>query len=104
LTVLTRRDMWINSFHVVCGALVLTTSLVITLRSWRARFAPPVLVGSDLRVGPSELRVGPSDGHVGAATHSDPALPSAPRESTHEGGARRRRLLSARGRRTSVLV
>jgi len=58
LTVLTRRDMWINSFHVVCGALVLTTSLVITLRSWRAKFAPPVLVGSDLRVGPSDLRVG----------------------------------------------
>src|SRR5437667_176332 len=39
-TVLTRRDIWINSLHVVCGALVLTTSLVLTLRSWRARFAP----------------------------------------------------------------
>jgi cytochrome c oxidase assembly protein subunit 15 len=39
LTVLTARDVWINSFHVVCGALVLTTSLVITLRSWRVKFA-----------------------------------------------------------------
>ena len=39
LTVLSRRDVWINSVHVVCGALVLTTSLVITLRSWRVRFA-----------------------------------------------------------------
>ena len=39
LTVLSRRDPWINSFHVVCGALVLTTSLVITLRSWRGTFA-----------------------------------------------------------------
>ena len=39
LTVLSRRDPWINSFHVVCGALVLTTSLVITLRSWRGSFA-----------------------------------------------------------------
>ena len=39
LTVLTRRDVWINSLHVVCGALVLTTSLVLTLRSWRVRFA-----------------------------------------------------------------
>src|SRR5205814_3984172 len=29
LTVLSRRDMWINSVHVVCGALVLTTSLVL---------------------------------------------------------------------------
>jgi len=38
-TVLTRRDVWINSLHVVCGALVLTTSLVLTLRTWRGRFA-----------------------------------------------------------------
>lgn len=39
LTVLTRRNVWINSLHVVGGALVLTTSLVITLRTWRVRFA-----------------------------------------------------------------
>ena len=39
LTVLSPRNPWINSFHVVCGALVLTTSLVLTLRSWRVRFA-----------------------------------------------------------------
>jgi cytochrome c oxidase assembly protein subunit 15 len=38
LTVLSGRDVWINSFHVVCGALVLTTSLVLTLRSWHVRF------------------------------------------------------------------
>src|SRR6266850_561606 len=38
LTVLSRRDVWINSFHVVCGAMVLTTSLVLTLRTWRAQF------------------------------------------------------------------
>jgi len=38
LTVLTRRNVTINSLHVVCGALVLTTSLVITLRSWRVKF------------------------------------------------------------------
>ncbi len=38
LTVLSKRDIWINSVHVVCGALVLTTSLVLTLRTWRARF------------------------------------------------------------------
>ena len=41
LTVLSRRDPWINSFHVVCGAMVLTTSLVLTLRSWRGSFARP---------------------------------------------------------------
>ena len=39
LTVLTRRNVWINSVHVVGGALVLATSLVITLRSWRPKFA-----------------------------------------------------------------
>jgi heme a synthase len=39
LTILTRRDVAINSAHVVCGALVLTTSLVLTLRAWRVRFA-----------------------------------------------------------------
>jgi cytochrome c oxidase assembly protein subunit 15 len=39
LTVLSRRDVSINSAHVVCGALVLTTSLVLTLRSWRVKFA-----------------------------------------------------------------
>ena len=38
LTVLSRRDILINSLHVVCGALVLTTSLVLTLRSWRGMF------------------------------------------------------------------
>ena len=39
LTVLSLRNPWINSFHVVGGALVLTTSLVLTLRSWRVRFS-----------------------------------------------------------------
>jgi len=42
LTVLSRRDPWINSVHVVCGAMVLTTSLVLTLRSWRGSFAVDV--------------------------------------------------------------
>jgi cytochrome c oxidase assembly protein subunit 15 len=39
LTVLSRRAVWINSLHVVNGALVLTTSLVLTLRTWRVKFA-----------------------------------------------------------------
>jgi cytochrome c oxidase assembly protein subunit 15 len=39
LTVLSQRQVLINSLHVVCGALVLTTSLVITLRSWQVRIA-----------------------------------------------------------------
>ena len=46
-TVLTRRDVWINSVHVVCGALVLTASLVLTLRTWRLRFAETVRLKPD---------------------------------------------------------
>jgi cytochrome c oxidase assembly protein subunit 15 len=41
LTILSQRAVWINSLHVVCGALVLTTSLVLTLRTWRVKFAVP---------------------------------------------------------------
>ena len=41
LTVLTRRNVWINSVHLVCGAIVLATSIVITLRSWRSGFEAP---------------------------------------------------------------
>ena len=40
-TVLSKRDIWINSLHVVGGALVLTTSLVITLRAYRVKFTAP---------------------------------------------------------------
>src|SRR5258706_925746 len=47
LTVLSKRDVWINSVHVVCGALVLTTSLVLTLRTWRAKFAADVRLKAD---------------------------------------------------------
>jgi cytochrome c oxidase assembly protein subunit 15 len=39
LTVLSRLNVVLNSTHVVCGALVLTTSLVLTLRTWRGRFS-----------------------------------------------------------------
>jgi heme a synthase len=41
LTVLSRLNIAVNSAHVVCGALVLATSLVLTLRSWRIRFEDP---------------------------------------------------------------
>jgi cytochrome c oxidase assembly protein subunit 15 len=37
-TVLSGRAVWINSLHVVGGALVLATSLVVTLRAWRVKF------------------------------------------------------------------
>jgi cytochrome c oxidase assembly protein subunit 15 len=46
LTVLSQRAVWINSLHVVCGALVLTTSLVLTLRTWRVKFGDAATYGS----------------------------------------------------------
>lgn len=49
LTILSRRDVWINSAHVVVGALVLATSLVLSLRSWRLAFrAAPTEVGAEI--------------------------------------------------------
>jgi cytochrome c oxidase assembly protein subunit 15 len=59
LTVLSRRDVAINSAHVVCGALVLATSLVITLRSWRVRFAE---VGLKLDTTTVGVRISPPAG------------------------------------------
>jgi len=59
LTVLSRRNVAINSAHVVCGALVLATSLVITLRSWRARFAEVRLKPDTTPVG---VRISPPAG------------------------------------------
>ena len=62
LTVLSRRDPWINSFHVVCGAMVLTTSLVLTLRTWRTWFIgatvprePDIAVALRANVGSARL-------------------------------------------------
>ena len=52
LTVLSGRDPWINSFHVVCGAMVLATSLVLTLRTWRSAIANCGLrIADSLRIG-----------------------------------------------------
>ena len=47
LTVLSQRDIWINSVHLVCGALVLATSIVITLRSWHGRITEQVRLKPD---------------------------------------------------------
>src|SRR5258705_6606156 len=46
LTVLSQKQFIINSLHVVNGALVLVTSLVLTLRAHRARFAGSDNAGS----------------------------------------------------------
>jgi len=58
-TVLSRRAVWINSLHVVCGAMVLTTSLVLTLRSWRVKFAAKVRLSTGpAKAGPHVRGVG----------------------------------------------
>jgi len=61
LTVLSRRNVAINSAHVVCGALVLATSLVITLRSWRVRFAE-----AGLKAGTTSVVVAASERRLAA--------------------------------------
>jgi cytochrome c oxidase assembly protein subunit 15 len=73
LTVLSRRDPWINSFHVVCGAMVLTTSLVLTLRSWRGAFAAiPLRPFENLRAALNQ----PEGGLKADATQRTTAAPS----------------------------
>jgi heme a synthase len=42
LTILTRRNVWINSIHVVGGALVWATSLVLTIRTWQVKLPAAV--------------------------------------------------------------
>jgi cytochrome c oxidase assembly protein subunit 15 len=64
LTVLSRRHVAINSAHVVCGALVLATSLVVTLRSWRVKFSavrltPDTTETRAMTVAPESVRVQP---------------------------------------------
>ncbi len=66
LTVLSRRDVTINSLHVVCGALVLTTSLVITLRSWRVRFGTEQVPAESGHHNFIQAEAGRHDWHRGA--------------------------------------
>jgi cytochrome c oxidase assembly protein subunit 15 len=62
LTVLSRKQHIINSFHVVTGALVLITTLVLTLRAHRARFgdsrAVETAAGRPHMAGPSGAAAG----------------------------------------------
>ena len=46
LTVLTRKDVLINSLHVVTGGCVLATTVVLMLRAHRARFVEATSAGS----------------------------------------------------------
>jgi len=63
LTVLSRKEYVINSLHVVTGGCVLVTTLILTLRAHRARFADAHATAGDEAGAP--LTAGP--GHSGAA-------------------------------------
>jgi cytochrome c oxidase assembly protein subunit 15 len=49
LVIWTQKNVAINTAHVITGALVLATSLILTLRSYRARFADVVVLPSRAR-------------------------------------------------------
>ena len=46
LIILTKKDVGVNTAHVISGSLVLATSLVLTLRSHRLRFADAAVLQS----------------------------------------------------------
>ena len=62
LTVLSRKEYVINSLHVVTGACVLVTTLVLTLRAHRARFGDAYAAS-----GAADTRLTAGAGHPGAA-------------------------------------
>jgi heme a synthase len=66
LTVLSQRDIWINSVHLVCGALVLATSIVITLRSWQVRITDQVRLKADTTTVGRFVRLEPDTTTVGS--------------------------------------
>ena len=61
LTVVTGRNVLINSLHVVCGALVFATSLVVTLRTWRAAFPEAITLPRVTRQTDSAVLPQPDD-------------------------------------------
>ena len=63
LTVLSGKHYIINSLHVVTGACVLVTTLVLTLRAHRARFADTAADG----VAAGGRHAPDAAGHAGAA-------------------------------------
>jgi cytochrome c oxidase assembly protein subunit 15 len=87
LTVLTKRDIWINSVHLVCGALVLATSIVIALRSWRVKLAMDADAGSGFRrVDGRSGRLQPNLGEIRLT--ADPTPSSSAARETSSSGAR----------------
>ena len=103
LTVLSRRDPWINSVHVVCGALVLTTSLVITLRCWRVQIRALTDRGTgaltehataDERIGLRGLQRRPAVTNVARRAREERSVASTPRRSAMAGTPSARSLVA----------
>jgi cytochrome c oxidase assembly protein subunit 15 len=69
LTVLSQKQFIINSLHVVNGAFVLVTSLVLTLRAHRARFAGSASPDTVTQPDPAYVR------RAGATTRQDGSEP-----------------------------
>ena len=63
LTILSRKEFIINSLHVVTGACVLVTTLILTLRAHRARFADALVPAG----GAAGARLADGPDHSGAA-------------------------------------
>jgi cytochrome c oxidase assembly protein subunit 15 len=89
LTVLTQKQFIINSLHVVNGALVLVTSLVLTLRAHRGRFedaGSPVDAGSAADAGSAVVFAERNPAYVPARAEGRGAGPAAGGPARPEGG------------------
>jgi cytochrome c oxidase assembly protein subunit 15 len=78
-TVLTRKDVLINSLHVVTGGCVLATTVVLALRAHRARFARTMDAGSRVVYGGSEEQDPPYDRSISGVRRAGPFGPAGDR-------------------------
>jgi hypothetical protein len=67
LTILSRKEFVINSLHVVTGGCVLITTLILTLRAHRARFADALVTADGTGTAGSRLAAGPQPGAAAGA-------------------------------------
>jgi cytochrome c oxidase assembly protein subunit 15 len=78
-TILTRKDVLINSLHVVTGGCVLATTVVLALRAHRARFARTMDAGSRVVYGGSEEQDPPYDRSISGVRRAGPFGPAGDR-------------------------
>ena len=75
-TVLTRKDVLINSLHVVTGGCVLATTVVLALRAHRARFAGTMEAPSRVAYGGSNEQDPPYDRSIPGVRRAGPFGPA----------------------------